>query len=54
MDGFAIEDRFELRWAIGKMRVGDSVQIKFLRDGKQETHTVELGKSTRWQRRGSS
>jgi serine protease Do len=54
IDGFAIEDRFELRWAIGKMRVGDSVQIKFLRDGKQETHTVELGKSTRWQRRGSS
>ncbi|MBA4286831.1 MAG: serine endoprotease DegQ [Xanthomonadaceae bacterium] len=45
-NGKAIKDFGQLRYMVGLLRVGDKVNLKILRDGKQKDVTVTVGKNT--------
>lgn len=45
-NGKAIKDFAQLRYLVGLLRVGDKVNLKILRDGKQKDVTVTVGKNT--------
>ena len=51
MDDLPLEDVDELRWAIGSRAPGETVRLRYLRDGVPGQVDITLGRSQRRHRR---